>query len=276
MNIHLRRHTDKRSAPAPTTPIPTSFGNSGSQPRRTTIWRQLLSPTAAGAAAPQPTHVEATMNATNTTSRNTENRSRSQSGIRKKTACRRMRPYTQRNRTNTSNYPYIYTATPFTTRLPASQRTQPPRSISGRCKTLVKAVRRKLHLLKFSFLLRFDRFRTWFSRKLKQNFSGLGEWLDVHIPRRTPEPARRPLFQHCPNSCDAAMRAASRNGSNGIDGTRTSQGKKGGRLRRLSESTVRSLKKVCTLNSERFELREQDRRAMMRLDELWRSEEVFD
>ncbi len=68
------------------------------------------------------------------------------------------------------------------------------------------------------------------------------------------------------------MRAA---GSGGIGEARDGQGKKGGRLRRLSESTVKSLKKACSLNSERAELREEDRRAMQRLDELWRSEQVF-
>ena len=277
MNIRLCRHRDTRSAPATSTS--TNLGNAGLQPRRTTIKARLWSPTTAGAAVPQPTYIEATMDAAHTTSCNAENGSRSRSCITKKNR-HRIRPHTRRrNRSTTSKKPYVYTATPFTNHLPSiqhqAQHTQPPRGIPGRCKTFLKALRRKFHLLKFSFLLQLDRFRIWLSRKFKANFSKLSEWLGTHIPHSRPEPATRPLYPHCPSSCDAAMIAASRNGGNGSGGAGEGEGKRGGRLRRLSESTVKSLKKACSLNSERDELREEDRRAMRRLDELWRSGDDF-
>lgn len=48
-----------------------------------------------------------------------------------------------------------------------------------------------------------------------------------------------------------------------------------GKIRRLSKSTVKSLKKACSLNSEKSELKAADRRAMERLEELWRTREVY-
>ncbi|KAF7510236.1 hypothetical protein GJ744_006932 [Endocarpon pusillum] len=282
MNIRLRRHRDTRSPPATSTstPILTNLDVSGPQPRQTTLREPLWSPTTAGAAMPQPTYIEATTHATHTTSRKAEKGSRPRSCINKKN-CRRMRPHTRRNRSTTSKQPYVYTATPFTNHIPSvqhhAQHTQPPRNIPDRCKAFLKALRRKLHLLKFSFLMQFDRFRIWLSHKSKINLSKLSEWLETHILRSKPEPARRPPFPYCPNSCNAATIAASRNGSNGSGGSGggDGEGKRGGRLRRLSESTVKSLKKACSLNSERDELREEDRRAMRRLDELWRSGDDF-
>jgi hypothetical protein len=66
-----------------------------------------------------------------------------------------------------------------------------------------------------------------------------------------------------------ARKGGSDGGCYGRDGK-----KKTGRVRRISQSTVKSLKKVCSLNSERSDLMEEDRRAMERLDELWRSRAV--
>jgi hypothetical protein len=137
-------------------------------------------------------------------------------------------------------------------------------TLYSRCRSAFTSLRRQVHLIKFNILLDLGRFRTWFSAKLHS--SRLIRWLNNHIlcQKKKPEP-RRPLFRR------GGEPATSRSGS---AGTSSGGDEKKGRIRRLSQSTVKSLKKACSLNSERSELKEEDRRAMERLEELWRTRDV--
>ena len=177
----------------------------------------------------------------------------------------RIRPHMRHN----ASSKYASTAPPFSHPRPATQhqRSKPPHSILVKCKALFSSLRWKIHLLKFSFLLQLSRLRTWLFTKFR--VQKLTRWWRIHILRRKPEP-RRPLFPRGPSSYQAQQQAAM--------ASRTESGGKGeekkGKIRRLSQSTVKNLKKACSLNSERDELREEDRRAMKRLDELWRTREI--
>ncbi len=254
MNIRLRRHTDATSATS------TSF-NSSEQSRPTTngsTWSRR------SAASNPSTHLPAAMNATRPSSSEAGSRTR----INKKGY--RTRSYTRRN--TSSNY--TYTASPFSCRLPTNQhqRSPPSEGISGRCRSLLSTLRWKIHLLKFDLLLQLGRLRNWLSAKFPASHN-LSRWLKVNVLRKKPEP-RRPFFPRNLSSYDAAQQqqAATTTSRSGINVSGGEEKK--GRIRRLSQSTMKSLKKACSLNSERDELREADRRAMERLDELWRSRET--
>jgi hypothetical protein len=143
-------------------------------------------------------------------------------------------------------------------------------------------LRRQLHLLKFNLLLRLGHLRTWLSAKLRAQKPA--HCLRMHnILRSTkPEEPRRPFFSRGPTNYETSQReqraaaatmTARKSGSDGGCYGRDEK-EKTGRVRRISQSTVKSLKKVCSLNSERSDLMEEDRRAMERLDELWRSRAV--
>lgn len=168
---------------------------------------------------------------------------------------------------------YTYTASPFSAQLP---NTKPPtlQGIPARFRSLLSKLRHKLHLLKFSFLFQASRLRRWLQAKLHtQQSSG---WLKLHILRQKPEP-RRPFFPRGPTTYEVLLQEQEQERAKEMarkSGFGSGEEIKD-RIRRLSQSTVRSLKKACSLNSERDELREEDRRAMERLDELWRSRDVF-
>lgn len=180
----------------------------------------------------------------------------------------RPRPYTRR--TTSSNRPYIYTASSYSSPLPLptqqqrQHQRQAPRTLSSRCKHFLSSLRRKLHLLKFSFLLQVRRLRSWLSAKL--GAQRYGQWLKNHKTQ-----SRRAFV---PSSYrDAQQQHEAKAKKSSVGGAGAGE-EKTGRIRRLSQSTVKSLKKACSLNSERSELRQEDRRAMERLDELWRTREV--
>jgi hypothetical protein len=170
-----------------------------------------------------------------------------------------------KRRRNASSH-YTYTASPFSCSLPTQRGPHsPPQSISARCKSLFARIRRRIHIWKFGVLLDIDRFRAWLSKKLDPG--NMVKWLKIHILRKKPEPIR-PYVPRGPPSYEAiqkqqAAMASMTSSSNG------SGDEKKGRMRRLSQSTIKSLKKACSLNSERDELRAEDRRAMQRLEELW-------
>jgi hypothetical protein len=190
-------------------------------------------------------------------------------------------------RNSSSNHTSTYTASPFSRHhlSPDHQqqaRPRPPHTFFSRVKSLFFMLRRQIHLLKFNLLLRFGHLRTWLSAKLRPQKPA--RCLRTHnIIRSTkPEEPRRPFFSRGPSNYETSQRGqraaaatmtARKGGSN--DGDYGGDEKqKTGRMRRISQSTVKSLKKACSLNSERSDLMQEDRRAMERLDELWRSREV--
>lgn len=182
------------------------------------------------------------------------------------------RPRPRTRHTTSSNRAYTYTASSFSSPHPSQQwqqghlPPQPRRSISSRCEHFLSTLRRKLHLLKFSFLLQVGRWRSWLSAKVGGR--GYREWLKSHVLRMKTAQSTRPTFGR---GGDAHWR------QNETKARKTGGGdeEKTGKIRRLSQSTVKSLKKACSLNSEKSELRAEDRRAMERLDELWRTREVY-
>jgi hypothetical protein len=184
----------------------------------------------------------------------------------------RTRSRGRRNNLSPNGYP----AYPFTCRLqPVRHKQRPPlpKGIKARCKFLLSALRRKLHVLKFDFLIHVDVFRRWVSAKL--GLPKAVRWFNNNILLKKPE-LRRPFFPRGRTSCEEAQyqrvagTATSRSGSNGSHGEEMKV-----RIRRLSHSTVRSLKKACNLSTERDDLREEDRRAMERLEELWRTRDDY-
>jgi hypothetical protein len=256
MNFRLRKRSDVTSATSTSFNPSAGSGSTTTRPlfsRKPTRPNRLTHPPAMRATNPQPS------------SRATGSRSRSRPRIPKKR--HHIRPHKRR----TTSSHYTLTPSPFTSYFPPVQdaRTPPPRGVSARCKFLLSTLRRKLHLINFDFLMQLSRFRVWISAKLKLH--KLMPWLKTHILRVEPEP-RRPFFPRGPSYCEGLhqQQQASRSGSKGSG---SGGEEKKGRIRRLSQSTVKSLKKVCSLNSERDELREEDRRAMERLDELWRTRE---
>lgn len=176
-----------------------------------------------------------------------------------------------RTRRNTSS-DHTYTTSPFSCRVHTNQHqsSSPPRGTANRGRFILSTLRWRVHLVKFSFLLQFDRLRTWLVTKTRAHkFTGC---LKTHFLRKKPE-RRQHMFPRGPGSYEAVQQQ--QQAATATTGGRNGEGEeKRGRIRRLSQSTVRSLKKACNLNSERDELREADRRAMERLDELWRTNEL--
>jgi hypothetical protein len=100
----------------------------------------------------------------------------------------------------------------------------------------------------------------------------LNRWLKQSILRRKPE-VRRPFFPRGPTCYEQLLIDRAAEAERERCGKHRSVGEIGERIRRLSFSTVRSVKKACHLSCERDDLREEDRRAMLRLEVLWNSKD---
>lgn len=255
MNIHLRRRQRDVAAATTTTTTPakvspklscSAAANGHDHHRR-------------AAASPKSTCLPG-ITATKPTPRGADSRPRTKE---------RQRIFRARARHNTSSN-HTCSVSPLSCHPDTNQhhRSSPPPGIASRCKLLFSNLRWQIHLLKFNFLLQFDRLQTWLSAKVRRH--RFTSWLKTHFARKELE--RHRLFPKGPSSCKTAQQhqapSVTDNGGPGISEDKRSK------IRRLSQSTVRSLKKACSLNSERDELREADRRAMERLDELWRARDV--
>jgi hypothetical protein len=181
-----------------------------------------------------------------------------------------------------------------------------------RLRTFLKLLHRKAHLLKFSFLLELSRLNHFLTRKLhtRRPTQWLKRQLQRHNPDETDHrptfPPRIPS-----NCCESAIkqeqerqRQRERDAIWCGGGGRSTETKRYQKqqqqerqaakkeeksrrrsrrrkeegeatvnwIRRLSRSTVRSLKKACHLYTEMDELREEDERARDHLQELWTSQ----
>jgi len=176
-----------------------------------------------------------------------------------------------------------------------------------RLRSLLKLLRRKAHLLKFSLLLELSRLNHFLTRKLHTRKPT--QWLKRHLLRHNPDEAHhRPCIppRTPSNCCESAIRQEEERqrqrerddiwcgGLGGGDNERKKTKNKVkkeeaarkkekkekwrqdeatvDRIHRLSRSTVRSLKKACHLYTELDELREEDERAMHNIQELWTSQ----